>query len=159
MKELFVLIIDGVEKSLSLQDGNSHHLLDFRHVLLEDMLVELIDSVVSFLLDGFGHGIEIGVIGIQAKRVWVEVNILYLISFLSLESFDEDWSLLFDKLSVINLEIGKLFATDGLELVRLNDLCDFTVLIGAVLDFEVVLDSLSHDSNESFFEFVCLFIH
>ena len=73
--------------------------------------------------------------------------------------FDEDWSLLFDKLSVINLEIGKLFATDGLELVRLNDLCDFAVLIGAVLDFEVVLDSLSHDSNESFFEFVCLFIH
>ena len=70
------MIIDGVEKSLGLQDGNSHHLLDFRHVLLEDMLVELIDSVVSFLLDGFGHGTEIGAIGIHVKRVWVEVNTL-----------------------------------------------------------------------------------
>lgn len=133
LHELFILVIEGIEKSLCLQDSNGHHLLDFRHVLLEDMLVELIDLVVSFLLSGFGHGVELAswTISIQVKRAWVEVNILvqHFLLFIFLELFDEDWSLLINKLLVIDLEISKLFVADGLELLRQNDLFDFFVLI------------------------------
>ena len=161
LNELFVVVIEDIEKSLCLQDSDGHHLLDFAHVLLKDMLVELIDLVVSFLLSGFGHGIEILRTEIShIKTVWVEVIRLWeLILFLFLELIDEDRSLQLDKLSVVGLKIIELFVADGLELLRLHDPFYFILVILAVLDFEVVLNPLGHDGNKSFFEFFGLFIY
>ena len=135
MKELFFLslVIDGIEKSLSLQDSNGHHLLDFVHVLLEDMLVELIDLVVSFLLKGFWCVECLRTKWIQAKTVWVEVKlssfVLQVLLFIFHGLVDEEWSLQINKLLVIDLEISKLFVADALELGRQNDIFDFFVLI------------------------------
>ena len=84
------------------------------------MLVELIDCVISFLLSGFGDGVEwLRTNVTQVKRVWVEFvrwHVQHFILFIFLDLFDEKWSLQFDKLSLVSLKIGKLFVVDALEL-------------------------------------------
>ena len=77
MKELFVGLVDGVEKGLGLQDGDGHHLLDLGHVFLENVLVELVNLVVGFLLGRFGDGVEgVAAVLVEGKGVWVEIDLV-----------------------------------------------------------------------------------